>query len=158
MDDTDLLVVRHAQSEWNATGRWQGQADPVLSELGRRQAFVAAAAIGAVDGIVASDLQRAMETASIIAAQLGVGPVVVDERLRERDAGEWTGLTRQEITRGWPGWLDDGRRPPGFESSRAVLLRATAAFDAIVAARPGGHVLVVTHGGVIRALAASHGL
>ena len=52
MDATQLLVVRHGQSEWNAIGRWQGHADPALTELGRRQAYVAAASIGAVDGIV----------------------------------------------------------------------------------------------------------
>ncbi len=108
MDSTDLLVVRHGQSEWNAVGRWQGQADPPLSELGRRQAYVAAASIGAVDGIISSDLQRAVETAAIIAQQIGVGPVMVDERLRERDAGEWTGLGRAEIDKGWPGWVADG--------------------------------------------------
>jgi probable phosphoglycerate mutase len=114
MDVTDLLVVRHGQSEWNAIGRWQGHADPPLSELGRRQAYVASAAIGAVDGIVSSDLLRAAETAAIIAQQLGVGPVVVDQRLRERDVGQWTGLTRVEIDKGWPGWLEQARQPEGF--------------------------------------------
>jgi glucosyl-3-phosphoglycerate phosphatase len=82
-----LLVIRHGRSEWNAIGRWQGHADPPLSELGRRQAILAAASIGAVDAIVSSDLLRAAETAAIIAQKLGVGPVVVDERLGERDAG-----------------------------------------------------------------------
>ncbi|MBK5332301.1 MAG: histidine phosphatase family protein, partial [Ilumatobacteraceae bacterium] len=64
MDATDLLVVRHGQSEWNAIGRWQGHADPALSELGKRQAAVAAGSIGAVDGIISSDLLRASETAA----------------------------------------------------------------------------------------------
>jgi probable phosphoglycerate mutase len=158
MVTTDLLVVRHGQSEWNAIGRWQGHADPSLSELGRRQAFVAAASIGAVDGIVSSDLLRAAETAAIIAEQLGVGPVVVDERLRERDAGEWTGLTRAEIDRGWPGWIDSARQPEGYEGFEDVLARVTDALDAIHDASPGGSLLVVTHGGVIRSLARSHGL
>ena len=155
---TDLLVVRHGQSEWNAIGRWQGHADPVLSELGRRQAAVAAASVGAVDGIISSDLARAAETAAIIAQQLGVGPVLVDERLRERDVGEWSGLTESEINKGWPGFLDDGRRPDGFEHLDAVLERVVPAFAAIYEASPGGSLLVVTHGGVIRALANSGGL
>jgi broad specificity phosphatase PhoE len=158
MDATDLLVVRHGQSEWNAIGRWQGHADPALSELGRRQAAVAAASIGAVDGIISSDLLRAAETAAIISQQLGVGPVMIDERLRERDVGEWTGLTRIEINRRWPGWVDDLRRPDGFEDVESVLLRVLEAFAAIRDASPGGSLLVITHGGVIRSLAASHGL
>jgi probable phosphoglycerate mutase len=158
MDATDLLVVRHGQSEWNAIGRWQGHADPVLSELGRRQSAVAAASIGAVDGIISSDLLRAAETAAIIAQQLGVGPVMIDERLRERDVGEWTGLTRIEINRRWPGWIDDSRRPDGFEDVDSVLLRVFEAFAAMREASPGGSLLVITHGGVIRSLAASHGL
>ena len=158
MDSTDLLVVRHGQSEWNAIGRWQGHADPPLSELGRRQAYVAAASIGAVDGIISSDLQRAVETAAIIAQQIGVGPVMVDQRLRERDAGEWTGLGRAEIDKGWPGWVADERRPNGFEDAESVLTRVVEAFTAIREASPGGSLLVVTHGGVIRALAQSQGL
>jgi broad specificity phosphatase PhoE len=158
MDATDLLVVRHGQSEWNAIGRWQGHADPALSELGRRQAAVAAASIGAVDGIISSDLLRAAETAAIIAQQLGVGPVMIDERLRERDVGEWTGLTRTEIDKRWPGWIDDLRRPDGFEEVESVLLRVLDAFVAIREASLGGSLLVVTHGGVIRSLARSHGL
>jgi broad specificity phosphatase PhoE len=158
MDATQLLVVRHGQSEWNVIGRWQGHADPVLSELGRRQAWVAAGSIGAVDGVISSDLLRAAETAAIIAQQLGVGPVIVDERLRERDVGEWSGLTDVEIHKGWPGWLDDGRRPDGFEDADSVLARVLEAFEAIREASPGGSLLVITHGGVIYSLARSLGL
>jgi probable phosphoglycerate mutase len=158
MATTDLLVVRHGQSEWNAIGRWQGHADPVLSELGRRQAAVAAGSIGAVDGIISSDLLRAVETAAIIAEQLGIGPVMVDERLRERDVGEWSGLTDAEIHKGWPGWLDDGRRPDGFEHVDAMLGRVVEAFGAIHEASSGGSLLVITHGGVIHTLVRSQGL
>src|ERR1700704_2099238 len=92
-----VLLVRHGQSEWNALGKWQGQADPPLSDLGRAQARSAAHSLGSLDAIYASDLQRAMETAAIIANALGIGPVVVDPDLRERNAGEWSGLTRAEI-------------------------------------------------------------
>lgn len=158
MSATDLLVVRHGQSEWNAIGRWQGHADPALSELGRRQAAVAAGSIGAIDGIISSDLLRAAETAAIIAQQLGVGPVMIDERLRERDVGEWTGLTRTEIDKRWPGWIDDLRRPNGFEDADSVLSRVLEALVTMREASPGGSLLVVTHGGVIRSLARSHGL
>lgn len=158
MDATHLLVVRHGQSEWNAIGRWQGHADPLLSELGRRQAAVAAGSIGSVDGIVSSDLHRALDTATIIAERLGVGPVTTDVRLRERDAGEWTGLTKTEIDARWPGWIEGKRRPDGFEDVASVVTRVLAAFAAIHAASPGLSILVITHGGVIRSLEKTHGL
>lgn len=155
---TSMLVARHGQSEWNAAGRWQGQADPPLSDLGRAQARLAADRVGAVDVIVASDLQRALETAAIIAAALGVGPVVVDEGLRERDAGEWSGLTRAEIERHWPGYLAEDRTPPGFEPDDAFRVRTRGALDRLHAAYQGAELLVVSHGGVIYGLEAAHGL
>ncbi|MEO7573806.1 MAG: histidine phosphatase family protein [Acidimicrobiales bacterium] len=113
---TRVLLTRHGQSEWNADGRWQGQADPPLTDLGRHQAKHAARNLGVVDAIVTSDLQRASETALIISGDLGVGPVVLEPDLRERDAGEWSGLTRPEIDRDWPGYLDPppAARPGSF--------------------------------------------
>jgi broad specificity phosphatase PhoE len=149
---TRVLLVRHGQSEWNAEGRWQGQADPGLTDLGRLQAREAARALGAVDAVWASDLQRAVETATIIADHLGVGPVVIDPDLRERDAGEFSGLTRPEIAASFPGYLDDGRRPPGWEPDEALVARARRALRAIAAEVPGGDVLVITHGGLVYAL------
>jgi broad specificity phosphatase PhoE len=149
---TRALLVRHGQSEWNAVGRWQGQADPPLSDLGRRQAWEAARAIGAVDAIYASDLQRATETAAVIAGEIGVGPVVLDPDLRERDAGEYSGLTRDEIEERFPGYLDDRRRPPGWEPDEHLLARARRALERIARDVPGGDVLVVTHGGLVYAI------
>jgi broad specificity phosphatase PhoE len=149
---TRVLLVRHGQSEWNAEGRWQGQADPPLTDLGRLQAREAARALGAVDAVWASDLQRAVETAAIIADRLGVGPVVVHADLRERDAGEFSGLTRPEIAARYPGYLDDGRRPPGWEPDELLVARAVRAVQAIAAEVPGGDVLVITHGGLVYAL------
>ncbi len=146
---TRVLLVRHGQSEWNASGRWQGQADPPLTNHGRLQAQEAANSLGALDAVWASDLQRAAETALTIANALGVGPVVVDEDLRERDAGEWSGLTRPEIEERFPGYLADHRRPPGWESDEDLLARALRALRRIGAEVPGGDVLAVTHGGLI---------
>ena len=150
--ETRALLTRHGQSEWNALGRWQGQADPPLSDLGRRQAHEAARSLGAVDGIWASDLQRAAETAAIIGDDMGVGPVVVDADLRERDAGEWTGLTRAEIEQRYPGYLPDGRRPASWESDEQLVARAQRALGRIADATPGGDVLVITHAGVVFAV------
>jgi len=143
-----ILLVRHGQSVWNADGRWQGQADPPLSELGEEQAVAAARALGMVDAIYASDLERAHHTAQIVAAQLGAD-VVVAPNLRERNAGEWEGKTRAEIDEGWPGFLESGRRPAGYEPDDSVIARAFTALEAIAAAHDGD-VLVVTHGGVVR--------
>jgi probable phosphoglycerate mutase len=155
---TRLLLVRHGQSTWNAIGRWQGRADPPLSELGERQAadvvvvLKARAANGThVDRIWASTLGRARRTAEIIGAGLGL-PVAVDERLQEVDAAEWTGLTRAEIEAAWPGYLEAQRRPPGFEPYEQLAGRALAALADIAAGAAGETVLVVTHGGVIGAV------
>ena len=84
-----FLLVRHGESEWNAVGRWQGQADPPLSQTGSEQARLAAQSIGMVDAIVASSLRRAFDTAHIISENLGIGPVIVEPDLMERHAGEW---------------------------------------------------------------------
>ena len=62
----NVLLIRHGQSEWNATGRWQGQADPPLTDEGRNDARRAAEALGAFDAVVASTLQRAIETAEAL--------------------------------------------------------------------------------------------
>jgi broad specificity phosphatase PhoE len=147
---TRILLVRHGQSIWNADGRWQGQADPPLSELGQTQAVAASARIGIVDGIYASDLARAHHTAEIVAAPLGTD-VALDPRLRERAAGDWEGRTRAEIDEGWPGYLESGRRPSGYEADESVLARVLEVLGAIADAHDGD-VLVVTHGGVVRTL------
>ena len=149
---TRLLVVRHGQSEWNATGRWQGRADPPLTDEGRRQSKVAGGALGTFDAVVASPLLRAAETATIIAERLGIGPVLTDPDLVERDAGEWQGLTRSQIQEGWPGFLDDGRRPPGYEPGDAMLTRTLSVLERISERMGDGDVLVVSHGGVVYAL------
>lgn len=146
---TNLLLTRHGQSTWNAEGRWQGQADPPLSDLGRAQAVCAARAVGTVDLVVASDLVRSYETAGIIAEQLGVGPVVIETGLREVDAGEWSGLTRAQIEERWPGHLAAERRPPGFEDPTSLRSRVLEALDRLVESYEGASMLVISHSGVI---------
>jgi probable phosphoglycerate mutase len=146
---TRLLLVRHGQSTWNADGRWQGQADPPLSELGEEQARAAAPAVADAHQLWTSDLVRASRTAELL-APAGV-EVRLDPRLRERDAGEWTGLTRAEIDERYPGDLAAWRSPPGFEADEPLLERVLAALADIVAgSEPDAFVVVVTHGGVIR--------
>ena len=155
---TRILMVRHGQSEWNAQGRWQGQADPPLSDLGRHQAFSAAQRVGSVDAIVASDLQRALHTARIISEQIGVGPVIIEPLLRERDAGEWSGLTREQIDEKYPGYLDESKRPDTVETDESVQSRTVAALANVEREYRGGEVLVIAHGGLVYELERQHGL
>jgi broad specificity phosphatase PhoE len=155
---THLLMVRHGQSTWNADGRWQGHADAPLSALGEAQAVAGAAAIGSVDVVVASDLARAQRTAEIVADVLGIDPVELDPRLRERDAGAWTGLTRHEIEARWPGHLADWRTPDGYEADHRLLVRVLAAMADLHARHAGRRVFAVAHGGVLRALDRHHGV
>lgn len=149
---TRILVVRHGQSEWNADGRWQGQENPPLTELGQRQAVHASQAVGAVDAIYASPLERAAMTAHLIAEMIGVGPVVSLPGLMERHAGEWQGLTRDQIAVAFPGYLEEGLRPPGWEDDDLVERRVMDALDTIAEQQPAGHVLAVAHAGVIFAI------
>ena len=160
---TRILLVRHGQSEWNASGRWQGWADPPLSDLGRQQAFEAAAAVGTVDAVVSSDLERAVQTALIISESIGVGPVMTDADLRERDVGEWTGHTREEIETLWPGtyeaWRTGGMpNPPGGEDNDLIIERVLRGLRRIATELPDAEVLAVAHGGVIRLLERHHGV
>jgi len=154
-----VWLIRHAESEWNALGRWQGQRDPVLSERGREQAqrLVATLADARLEAIVASDLARARETAAIVGGALGV-PLHLDARLRERDLGHWSGLTSVEIVARWPHDLarlrarDLELQPGGGESLRALHARV-AAFVTLLSAWPGdGPLAVVTHAGILRVL------
>jgi len=149
---TRLLVARHGQSEWNAIGRWQGQADVPLSEEGMLQAADAGLRLGTFGAVWASDLERASMTAAIIAEILGIGPVLTDPRLRETDVGPWQGLTHDDVEAGWPGFLAGKLRPEGFEPYDDAAERMLAAFIDIAAQSPGEEVLVVSHGGVIRAV------
>jgi len=158
-----LLLIRHGQSVWNAESRWQGWADPPLSELGESQAVALAAELEAFGfrGIVSSDLRRARRTASIIAERLRVD-VDVDPALRERDVGAWSGLTTSEIERRWPSELVAWRSgrlsgPPGGERDDAMSTRALRALLPLLG-RPESPLLVITHGGLIRLVERTLGL
>lgn len=149
---TRVLLTRHGQSEWNEQGMWQGQADPPLTALGRTQAIQAARAIGSIDAVHSSPLHRARDTAELIAAELGIGPVVEESGLMERRAGEWEGLTKPQIEDLYPGFLAEGRRPPGWEDDAVVEDRVMAALERIARLHPRSDVLAVAHAGVIFAV------
>jgi probable phosphoglycerate mutase len=127
-----------------------------LSPNGGAQARAAAGAlVGAgLTAVVSSDLQRAQRTAETIAERLDLGQVTIDPGIRERDVGEFSGLTRDEIDAKWPGMIDRWRRgevqrAPGGEGPEFIE-RVLVALDRIAEQFPGQRVLVVTHGGVIR--------
>lgn len=114
--------------------------------------------IGTVDVIVTSPQDRAATTAAIIAEHLGVGPIVMHDDLRERNAGPWSGLTRADIEAEYPGWLDEDRRPDGYETDEHLLERVDRALRSIVSENPGATVLVLCHGGVIHNFELANGL
>ena len=154
-----ILVLRHGQSEWNSIRRWQGTADSPLTELGREQAGATAGLLSALGlrfpAIWTSDLHRASETAAIIAHVLGLGTPIRDARLREAHAGEWEGLTPEEIELRWPGWLEAHHRPTTFEPYSAVVARASDALTEIATRAcdlDPPAALVVAHSGVVRSL------
>lgn len=156
---TRVLLVRHGESTWNAQRRWQGQADPPLTPRGERQSrngVRAAVQHGPFDLLVTSALQRARRTGEILAAGLGIelGPAI--PALSERDAGDWEGLTRQEIEAAYPGYLAQDRRPPGYETDETIVDRARDALAGLHASHPDRRLLVVSHGGVIHALERVH--
>ncbi len=147
---TTILLARHGETEWNRSGRYQGWADPPLNDTGRAQARSLAEQLRATpfDAVYSSDLRRARETAEIVAAPHGV-PVATDPGLREVNVGEWSGLTRAEVERRFP----DGERPGG-ETREQHGARVLAAVERIARVHPGGRLLLVTHGGTMRAVRA----
>jgi probable phosphoglycerate mutase len=153
---TTLLLARHGETDWNRDLRFQGHADPPLNDVGRRQARELAQALAAerVTAIYCSDLRRAHETARIVGAALGLDVTAVPG-LREIDVGSWSGLTRDEIAEQFPegftGWLEGAQGHDG-ESRAELRARVVEAAERIVAAHPTGRVLLVTHGGALRAL------
>lgn len=158
---TTLILVRHGETDWNRDGRWQGHADAPLNNRGREQARTLTDELGGEDvaAVYSSDLSRARETAEIVAAPLG-RPVTVDVRLREVDVGGWSGLTTAEIQARFPDevarWRNGDPRHTfdGGESYAAMGDRVVAALEEIAARHPDDQVLVVLHGGPIRALLA----
>lgn len=147
-----LVLIRHGQTEWNAIGRWQGQADPPLNDTGRAQACKTALELKGhqVDALVSSDLLRARQTAEIIGETLGL-EVELEPRLREVNLGYWQGLYSNEIRARWPEemrlWLEQplAIRPPDGESIHELADRVLAAANDIAADYAGQRVGLVTH-------------
>lgn len=154
---TTILLARHGESDWNAARRWQGHADRPLTPAGRAQAEALAERLDEidVDAVYASDLRRARETAEVVARRKGLTVEILPE-LREVDVGSWSGLTRREAEERFPDgfrrWLEGGRGWEGGETYDEMAERIARAVRAIAGEHPHGRVLVVCHGGPIRAV------
>jgi broad specificity phosphatase PhoE len=141
---TILVLARHGETDWNRERRLQGWADPPLNELGRAQARELAASLNGtrIDAIYSSDLRRASETAQIVASELEL-PVRENRCLREVDLGSWSGKLREEVA---------GQMRSDGESREDLRDRVVASVLGIAADHPAETLLIVSHGGALRAL------
>ena len=148
-----LIMLRHGQTDYNATRRMQGHLNTKLSPVGFEQAAAAADFLTNknIIKIVSSDLDRAFDTATVIGQRLNL-PVEKDERLRETHLGLWQSRSHDEVDQLYPGmralWRHDATwAPPGGESRVEVARRARPLAD-----WDSATVLLVAHGGIISAL------
>jgi len=151
---TQLIFLRHGETPHTVEKRFSGSGgdDPALSETGQAQAQAAAeylSRIGGVDAVVTSPMLRTRQTAEVVAAKLGLEPVV-DEAWIECSFGDWDGHTFAELQQKWPdalnAWMDSTAvAPPGGESFDTCAWRARSARDRLLARYPGKTVVVVTH-------------
>jgi probable phosphoglycerate mutase len=148
-----LFLIRHGQTEWNASGRMQGRLDSPLTVTGRAQANAHGAAVqalGGVEAVIVSPLGRTRETAAIVNAHLQA-PVEFEPALMERDCGLWSGLIAEEIEAAYPdSWRARSEdpyfhRPPGGENHADMRERVSGFLTALVR-RPEARLALVTHG------------
>ena len=154
-----LVLIRTGETDWNQQGRWQGWVANPLNAHGREQVQALGRYVRHIGmaALYSSDLRRAVETAELLAQDLGFAPTL-DARWRERDIGRWQGMTADEIRSWYSAEFEqlhadpDGFRAPGGESRGDVRRRVLAAIDDILAQNRGETVGVVTHSTATRAL------
>jgi broad specificity phosphatase PhoE len=152
MRATEILLLRHGQSEGNQHGRFGGHGPTPLTALGRAQAAATARVLAAegLDAIYASDLIRAIDTAKPVAEATGLA-IQVTPGLRERSVGVFTGLTFAEAEERYPEAFaalmrrESGVCPPEGETHHQASTRALAVLDEAVARHPHGRTLLVSH-------------
>ena len=161
---TTIFLARHGESDWNVAKRFQGHSDRPLTERGREQAHALADLVASekIEAVYTSPLSRARETAEIVAARVGLEPVALAE-LREVDTGSWSGLSRADVeTRfpeGFTRWRSGGSGWEDGETYEEMAERVIGALRTIAEDHPDGRVLIISHGGPIRAIhAAAEGL
>jgi broad specificity phosphatase PhoE len=147
---TRILVARHGETDWNREHRWQGHSDTPLNDTGRAQARALAEELAteSIDAVYSSDLIRAHETARLVAEPRGLEVIAIRD-LRERSFGSVEGMTTGEIQARFPGielpWSDG-------ETRKALTDRVLGALHRIAETHPDASVLVVSHGGPLRAV------
>ena len=156
---TTLLFIRHGLTDWNAEKRWQGHADIPLNETGYAQAEALACRLAdwPIERIISSDLQRCAQTAQAIAAHHPRIELTYDPIWRERDVGDFAGLTFTDIQEKFPECLNKQRGmfdPPNGEPFKSLRRRAMNAYEKALAAHAGQMVAIVTHGGILHTLIA----
>ena len=158
---TRIYLVRHGETAWNQDKRYQGQTDIPLTEKGREQAQRAAERLAGVGAsfLISSDLSRALDTAAVIGQRLGLS-VISCPLWRERNYGRWEGLTRTEIQNLYPEEWQQVHKDPvstapgGGEALTELQERSVKAVKRILTEYPGDTGIVVSHGGLLRALLA----
>lgn len=142
-----LAFIRHGQTDWNRDGRIQGSSDVPLNDTGREQARAAETMLEAWswDAVVSSPLSRARETASIVAAGLGLPLGGAYPELVERDYGPHEGSSSAEVVARWP-----HRDFPGAEPLDAMVERCLRGLARIDADHPDRNVVVVCHGTIMK--------
>ena len=151
-----MIVLRHGETEWSASGQHTSHTDIPLTEVGREQAKKAGVLLQAVRShrdappalVLSSPMRRALETAELA----GLRPEI-DERLKEWDYGTFDGLTTPQIREQVPGWTVWTHPSPGGETAEQVAARADAVLQRARDALPGGDVVLVGHGHFSRVLA-----
>lgn len=158
-----VILVRHGETTYNVERRLPGQlAGVALTDEGRRQAQRAAVALSGlpISAVIASPLERARETAEILARGWAL-PVRTDPRLLDTDVGSWAGALLDELNKTDPAWkafVEHPNQPPaGVEGFAAVRARAVAAVeDALRDAATGNYLVVVAHADVIKLILAHY--
>ncbi|KAL7141343.1 hypothetical protein ABFS83_08G047100 [Erythranthe nasuta] len=158
----EIIVIRHGETEWNADRRIQGHLDVDLNDAGRQQAVAVADRLSRepkISAVYSSDLKRASETAETIAKGCGVLEVTKDPAFRERHLGYLQGAVLHEAAKvnpdAYQAFLsnrDDQEIPGGGESFNQLYERSTSALQKIAKKHIGERIVVVSHGGTIRAL------
>ncbi|XP_022842129.1 phosphoglycerate mutase-like protein 4 [Olea europaea var. sylvestris] len=161
-DYTEIIVIRHGQTEWNANRRIQGQLDVDLNDVGRKQAAAVAGRLSKepkISAVYSSDLKRAYDTAEMIANCCGVSDVFKDRNLRERHMGDLHGVVfheaakiRPEAHKAFLSRSRDQEIPVGGESLNQLSERCISALERIAKKHRGERVIVVTHGATIEEL------
>ncbi|HWP60166.1 MAG TPA: histidine phosphatase family protein [Candidatus Acidoferrales bacterium] len=149
----EILLLRHAETDWNLKRRCQGVSDLDLNESGVRQAREIGESLRhePIRVIVSSDLKRARQTAAAVRRHHPGVPLVIDRNFRELDHGDLEGLTFDEVRERYPEFMAQWRvaparlRTPGGESLAAVAARAWAALEGVARRWPEGTAVVVTH-------------